>query len=218
METLTAPSVQPFAVAALIMLGLVGVEILSTLVGVSLSELMGKDSGLTEGQGAADHGLLGGALSWINPSGVPLLILLIVMLAFFAATGYALQSFMGALLGPLPVWAASLIACLAVLPLTRSASRVLARVIPRDETYAIGEDDLVGRVAEVTLGPLDQGAAGRVKVLDRHGNWHFPMARAARGEAPIATGAQVLLVDRNGTTFLAIPAPETLRTPRSQEH
>jgi hypothetical protein len=69
----------------------------------------------------------------------------------------------------------------------------------------------VGRVAEVTLGPLDQGPAGRVKVRDSHGNWHFLMAKAAEGQEPLPVGAQALLVDRKGSTFLVIPAPQELR-------
>jgi hypothetical protein len=93
---------------------------------------------------------------------------------------------------------------------TRIATRAVSRVIPRDETYAIQETDLVGRVAEVTLGPLDQGLAGRVKLRDAYGNWHFPMARAAKDYGPMPVGSMVLLVDRVGTAFLAIPAPEEL--------
>ena len=71
--------------------------------------------------------------------------------------------------------------------------------------------DLVGRVGEVTLGPLDQGPAGRVKVQDRYGNWHFPMARACRETDPIEVGTQVLLVDRQNAVFLAIPASAELK-------
>lgn len=217
MESLTAPGVQPFAIAALVMAGLVGIEILTALIGVSLSEMIGKEVALPHDYGDADQGVLGGALSWVNPSGVPVLILIIVALATFSATGYALQAVVGAVLAPLPASAASLAAFFAALPLTRASTRAIARVIPRDETYAVGPDDLVGRVADVTLGPLDQGPAGRVKVQDRYGNWHFPMARAAVGEAPIPVGAQVLLVDRDGSAYLAIPAPDDLKTPRPVE-
>ena len=98
--------------------------------------------------------------------------------------------------------------------MTRSTTRLVSFIIPREETYAVSNDDLIGRVAEVTLGPLDQGPAGRVKVRDPHGNWHFLMAKAADGHAAIPIGAQVLLVDRSGPTFLVIPAPAELRTNR----
>lgn len=215
MNALAGPGFEPFAIAALTMAGLVGVEILSMLVGVSLSEFMGKEIDLTRGSGDADHGLLAGALSFVNPSGVPMLILIIVALAAFSAIGYALQSLASAIAAPLPASVAALGAVLAALPATRAATRAVARIVPRDETYAVSDDDLVGRVGEVTLGPLDQGAPGRVKVHDRFGNWHFPRARAARDAAPIPVGAQVLLVDRDGDAFTAIPAPDDLKAPPS---
>ena len=111
----------------------------------------------------------------------------------------------------LPALAASLLAFLLALPATRFTTRAVSLIIPREETYAVSDDDLVGRVAEVTLGPLDQGPAGRVKVRDSHGNWHFLMAKAAEGQEPLPVGAQALLVDRKGSTFLVIPAPQELR-------
>jgi hypothetical protein len=205
MESLIAPGVEPFAVAALIMGGLVAIEILSTLFGMSFSELLGKEL-------IGDHGLLGGLLGWINPAGVPTLILILSLLAGFSASGYALQSAAEALWAPLPLIVAVPVATLAALRLSRTITRALARIIPGDETYAVAAEDLVGRVGEVTLGPLDQGPAGRVKVQDRHGNWHFPMARAARESNPIEVGTQVLLVERRSAVFLAIPASTELTT------
>ena len=47
------------------------------------------------------------------------------------------------------------------LPAIRVTSRGIARIIPRDETYAVDEADFVGHVAEVSIGPLDQGLPGR---------------------------------------------------------
>jgi hypothetical protein len=87
---------------------------------------------------------------------------------------------------------------------------MVARLVPQDETYAVADADLVGRVAEVTLGPLDEGKPGRVKVLDAHGNWHFLAARAAPGTGPFATGTSVLLVDRDKASFLVIAPTDDL--------
>ena len=42
-DILLAPDVRPFAVAAAIMLALGGIELLATLVGFSISELVGKE-------------------------------------------------------------------------------------------------------------------------------------------------------------------------------
>ena len=67
--------------------------------------------------------------------------------------------------------------------------------------------DFVGRLAEVTVGPLDQGLPGRVRIKDRHGNWHTLRARAAADAAAIPIGAEVLLVDTVSNVFIAIAAP-----------
>ena len=58
------------------------------------------------------------------------------------------------------------------LPAIRVTSRGIARIIPRDETYAVDEADFIGHVAEVSIGPLDQGLPGRVRLKDVFGNWH----------------------------------------------
>ena len=106
-------------------------------------------------------------------------------LGSFALIGFVITAIAHVLVFPLPAVAASVVALAATVPAVRTASRLIARVIPRDETYAVELSDLVGRTAEVTVGPLDQGLPGRVKLQDSHGNWHFPRARAA---APLLPG------------------------------
>src|SRR5262249_57832550 len=106
--------------------------------------------------------------------------------------------------------AGSAVAIGGAVPVVRSSSRVIARLVPRDEPYAVSPEDLVGRTAEVSLGPLDEGIPGRVKLRDAYGNWHFPRARGAKGHPPMALGATVLLVAWEKTAFIAIPAPSDL--------
>jgi membrane protein implicated in regulation of membrane protease activity len=211
-DLLLAPEARPFAVAALILIGLVGIELVGLLVGLSLSQWV--DHSLDH---AADHsadhegdGHVAGALDWLNAGRVPLMVLLMLALGAFAAVGFALEVVARAVWMPLPALAASVLAVLAAVPVVRGGSRVLSRFVPRDETYAVEPADLVGRTAEVTMGPLDAGIPGRVKLRDAHGNWHFPRARAAAGQAPMAIGSTVLLVEWKGTAFLAIPAPSDL--------
>ncbi|NIX76347.1 OB-fold-containig protein [Microvirga terricola] len=218
MDTLLSASYQPFTIAGLIMVGLVLIETASLIVGFSLSLFIeqGLDPDVYGGHpgDVGSAGSLGGLMGWLNAGRVPVLILIITWLAAFAAVGFVIQTLAISFLAPLPVLVASLIAFCVATPTTRTTTRLVSAIVPRDETYAVSNEDLVGRIAEVTLGPLDQGPAGRVKVQDPHGNWHFLMAKAAAGETPIPTGASVLLVDRNGPTFLAIPAPKDL-TPTS---
>jgi hypothetical protein len=96
------------------------------------------------------------------------------------------------------------------LPVILVTSRGIARIIPRDESYAVDNADFIGRVAEVSVGPLDQGPPGRVRLKDVFGNWHTVSARASHDSPDLAVGASVLLVDRDAKGFIAIAAPADL--------
>ena len=203
-DILLAPDVRPFAVAATIMLALGGIELLTTLVGFSLSQVVGKD---IEADG--DSGL-GGLFLWINAGRLPLLVLIILALGVFAIAGFFLQGLAHGVGLSIPASIAAIAAAGFSLPVIRVTSRGIARIIPRDETYAVEEADFIGHVAEVSIGPLDQGLPGRVRLKDVFGNWHSLVARASSDSTPLPVGASVLLVDRDAKSFIAISAPADL--------
>ncbi|MGZ9723647.1 OB-fold-containig protein [Rhizobium miluonense] len=205
MHLFLAPECAPFAIAAMILIGLTVIEILSMLLGFSLSEFIGKP----HFDGHA--GVLAGLLSWINIGGVPLLILIMLLLGMFAITGFAVQTVADSISAPLPAIVAVLPATVLTIPLVRGSTRTIARLIPRDESYAVDSANFVGRTGTVTIGPLDQGLPGRVSVKDAYGNWHQLRASAAKGENPLPIGAKVLLVDRKADIFVAVSAPSDLR-------
>ncbi len=207
-DVLLAPDVRPFAVAAAIMAALGGIELLSTLVGLSIGELLGKDFEIE----ADSHNALGGLFLWINAGRVPLLILLILALGWFSIVGFLLHGIAHGAGVTIPVWIAALVAAAGSIPLIRNSSRGIAHIIPRDESYAVNEADFVGHVAEVSVGPLDQGLPGRVRLKDVFGNWHTVPARASPDSTALAVGASVLLVDRDARSFIAISAPADLVT------
>ncbi len=204
MDLFLAPQAAPFAVASIILVTITVLEMGCLLIGVSLSELV--DKAMPEGQG----GGLSGLMSWVNRGGVPVLVLLLILLGFFAINGFVLQAVAKAIFTPLPALLASIPAFVLAVPQSRWASGLISRIVPRDETYVIDPADFVGRLAEVTVGPLDQGLPGRVRLKDRHGNWHTLRARAAADADAIAIGQQVLLVDQISNVFIAIVAPQDL--------
>jgi hypothetical protein len=205
-DILLAPDVRPFAVAAAIMLALGGIELLTTLVGFSLSEIIGKD---IAAETDSDSGL-GGLFLWINAGRLPLLILIVLALGVFAITGFFLQGLAHGVGLSIPVWIAAIAAAGFSLPAIRLTSRGIARIIPRDETYVVNEADFIGHVAEVSIGPLDQGLPGRVRLKDVFGNWHSVPARASHDSNALPVGSDVLLVDRDVKSFIAISAPADL--------
>ena len=207
MSALTAAGFYPFTIAALILVGLVAFEIVAVVVGLSFATLLGHGFGHPDGH--AEHGPLDAWMSWLNRGGVPLLILIMIALASFAIAGFVIQGVAQAVIAPLPTLVASLCALALALPATRTLSRWTARILPRDETTAISQADLIGLTGTVALGPLDQGKPGRVRVKDQHGNIHVLRANAAPGHV-IPQGALVLLVDGARGLFQAIPAPKDL--------
>ena len=207
-DILLAPDVRPFAISAAIMVTLGGIELLTMIVGFSISELIGKDFALE----TESHSAIGGLFLWINAGRLPLLILLILALGVFAIAGFLLQAVAHSIGTAVPVALAALAAFAVSLPAIRVTSRGIARIIPRDETYVVDEADFVGQVAVVSIGPLDQGLPGRVRLKDVFGNWHSVAARASPESTPLPVGASVLLVDRDAKCFIAISAPADLIT------
>jgi len=207
-DILLAPDVRPFAISAAIMLTLGGIELLTMIVGFSISELIGKDFALE----TESHSAIGGLFLWINAGRLPLLILMILALGVFAIAGFLLQAIAHSIGTAVPVTLAALAALAISLPAIRVTSRGIARIIPRDETYVVNEADFVGHVGEVSIGPLDQGLPGKVRLKDVFGNWHSVAARASPESTPLPVGASVLLVDRDARSFIAISAPADLIT------
>ncbi len=205
-DVLLAPEVRPFAVAAAIMATLGGIELLSMLVGFSIGELFGKEIAIE----ADSHNALGGLFLWINAGRLPLLILIILALGIFSIEGFLLQGIAHGAGVTVPVFIAALVAVAGSIPVVRASSRGISRIIPRDESYAVNEADFVGHVGEVSVGPLDQGLPGRVRLKDVFGNWHTVSARASSDSQALAVGASVLLVDRDARSFIAISAPADL--------
>ena len=205
-DILLAPDVRPFAIAAAIMVTLGVIEMLTTLVGFSFGQFLGQDASVDTG---SHHGL-DGLFLWINAGRLPLLMLIILALGIFSIEGFLLQGIAHMIGTTVPVAIAAVAAAAGSLPVIRSTSRGLARIIPRDETYAVSDADFVGKVALVSVGPLDQGLPGRVRLKDVFGNWHTVAARASLDSETLPVGASVLLVDRDAKSFIAISAPADL--------
>jgi membrane protein implicated in regulation of membrane protease activity len=208
------------------------IETASTLCGASASALLDTVFGLhgvhadlhhgigphapdTDSNSVTAHGPFGTAFDWLNAGRVPLLILMIGAIACFAVAGLVLQIVAMHLAAPLPTAVAVVMAGAASVPGMRWTSRLVSWIVPRDETYALADEDLIGRVGIVTLGPVAEGAAARAKVQDKYGNWHFPRVTPGASGLSIPQGARVLIVERIEHEYAVIAAEGRLsETPR----
>jgi hypothetical protein len=199
LDFITAPENLPFSVALLLMLMIAAVEAVG--LGASGADL-----------GADADGDVGGLLGWLGIGEVPLLIILVVLLAWFAMIGIAIQQ----LVGPLPLWISSGAALAGALPLTGLTAGKLARILPGEETTAVSLHSLVGRRATVTLGVARPGHPARAQVRDVHGQTHHIMMEPNDGSQTIAAGETVLLVRREGEIFIGLAEGDAL-LPRLDE-
>ncbi|MBK8158564.1 MAG: DUF1449 family protein [Rhodospirillaceae bacterium] len=226
LEFLSGSGTRPFAIAGLILIGLLVIEIVSMLMGVSLSAKIDAlfdvdtpdtpdlDHGGIAASGldvhAGEGSLFGTAWDWLNAGRVPLLVWLMGLLGAFTAFGYIIQALAHLAIGFLPAFMAAIPAAVLAIPATRNVSRLIGRIVPRDESYAVTRDDLIGLTGTISLGPVTEQEIGRVLVKDAHGNRHLTWVRAAEPGINLPTGAVVLLTERHGTEYLVIAADPDL--------
>ena len=181
----------PFLIASVVVVGLVAFEVAGAFFGFST---------LAE-HGEVDSEAAPGPLDWLNRGRVPMSVLLMLFVGLFAATGFAVQAIASSIAAPLPAFGAVAIAGGGALIATGEASRLIGKILPRDESYVAHADDLIGSVGVVTMGPLGGESVGRVRIVDASGNVHFPLVRPLAPDDAIPQGAAVVLVSREGRIF-----------------
>jgi hypothetical protein len=208
---LFAAEAWPFVVATGLLLLITAAEGLALLVGVSVFHWL--DHWLPD-LSHAEHGPIDKGLGWLQVGRVPALALLVIFLAAFAMTGFALNMVAHRLLDLwVPVWLSIPIAAVAGLPIVRILGAGVARLVPSDESFAVTLDSLVGRVATVLGGTARNGYPAEAKVLNQHGQTLYVMVEPDTADAIFEAGASVLLVRQiAGTRFsgIANPRPDLL--------
>ncbi|WP_373700925.1 YqiJ family protein [Neisseria dentiae] len=214
-DLINVPETRIFGIALMLMLMLGILEIASLLMGGindwvdnllpdSLTETAHAEVGLE----AADAGAFIRFLSWLYVGKVPLLMLMVVFLAVFGLLGYIFQtafyavfgSYLNGLVAAAAVWFVSL-------PAVRTVAAGLYRIMPKDETTAVTQSSLVGRIGVVVLGEARAGNPAQVRVKDGYGQQHYVMAEPDSDGLVLKQGEAVLLVSLSGNTFKAIHNP-----------
>ena len=202
----------PFAIAlgAMLLLGLLQLIGLGDFDG-------GGDVDLDADGAIADptNAGLGGAITTLLGLGkVPFFAWLMVLLASFGMIGLGVQAFAADLTGsPLYPWLAAFIAGGAAVPATSVIVRPLGRIMPQDETTAVGLDSLLGKRGQITDGRAAKGSPARAKVRDRFGHAHYVMVEPHEDGSVIPAGDQVLLVRREGQVFFGVPLADRKLAP-----
>lgn len=210
-DFLTASQNMPFTVALAVMLGMALLEGVASLLGAGISSFIDSllpdfDINLELDTGDVPTVTpLSRLLGWLRFGQVPALILLVIFLTSFGLIGLGIQSFVNNLTGALlPGLMASAGALFLALPVVRTFGGAIARIIPKDETDAVEEKSLLGRVAVITLGSAKKGSSAEAKVKDKHGLTHYVMVEPDQDDAVYTSGTAVLLVKQDGSVFRVI--------------
>jgi hypothetical protein len=207
------PQTWPFTVATVLLLMIAIMEGLAMLLGASVSEWL---HGLIDHPDAPDApaGGLDRALGWLHVGRVPLLVLLVLFLAAFALTGFALNMVVHRIFGLwLTTWISVPLAFVATVSTVRALGNVLARIIPREQSFAVTFDSLVGLVAIVVNGTARPGYPAQAKVVSQYGQSLYVMVEPDEEGVTFQIASSVLLVRQlAGNRFSGIdnPRPDLL--------
>jgi len=202
---INAPETEIFGIAIVLMVLLGVLEVISMLAG-GISDWL-ETAHAEVGLDAADAGVFVRFLSWLYVGRVPVLMLMVVFLAVYGLTGYLFQTTFAAVFGSyLNGWLAAVAVWFLSLPLVRLTAGGLYKIMPKDETTAVSQESLIGRIGTVVLGEARAGSAAQVRVKDVYGQQHYVMAEPDSDEV-LKQGDAVLLVSLEGNTFKAILNP-----------
>ncbi|WP_131669795.1 YqiJ family protein [Psychrobacter pygoscelis] len=184
-EIFDSSALAPFAIAGMVLIILLVVEIISFFFGgVSgfLDNLL-PDS-LVDADFDADMSLDADtdvswglkALDWLYVGRIPTMILLILFIASFCISGLVIQQLSLSILGHyLSPWLASLDALVLSFPFLKLAASLLYPILPKDESSAVSGDSLVGRQAHILIGYASVGSPAQAKLTDEYGQTHYVM-------------------------------------------
>jgi len=201
-----------FSLAILIMLGLGLIELISLMMGASLSGWFDDFFDVSVDADTEIHvdGFANSLLGWLHLGRVPFLVLLVILLSVFGVSGLVLQWLLLRFFGfCLPVLVAALPALVVAVSATRVIGGLFARILPKEESSAVSQDSLIGRVAVITgTNQAKVGLASEARVRDAHERVHYVLVEPEEPFDYLNGGSEVLLIRRKGgTRFMAIPNP-----------
>jgi hypothetical protein len=184
-------------------------ENLAFVVAIAIMMLIGLIEAFGLGAGALGHDLDldadGHWLSWLGIGRVPLMIVLVIFLGLFGLTGIIGQQIIHGMTGGLlPALIAIPGSAALALPATSLSARLLAKILPQDETTAIDVSQLVGLHAQIVVGRAEQGSPARARVSDFYGQSHYVLVEPDEPSTSFAQGDEVLLVRKEQNVFRAI--------------
>jgi len=221
-----SPNMQPFAISLGLVIGMVLLELVLMLAGVSI---LGGDNDVSidaepgldaevgidpefgldaepgfeaEIEGAVESG---GAFAWLGLGDAPFAIWFAGLLTAFGLLGYALQGVLNATISaPLSPLIASLATLPFALAVTARFARFIGRMIPKFESTAISTRSYGGRRGVITVGTARRGNPAQARIKDGYGNTHYTMVEPLKDDDSFPQGTEIATVRLSDGSLRAI--------------
>lgn len=188
-----------FITAFLIVVGLGLLEGIGLLIGISAMSLL-DDLFNFETSPEPTLNLEGGAtaiLGWLCLDKLPVLVWMVLFLTSFTISGLSLNFVSGLTLGSLLAPIVSIpLAFVGALAGMNKFGNALAKIIPKNESSAIGQDSFSGRLATITVGTAKLGQPAEAMFKDNYNQKHYVMVEPMKAEDTFSQGEQVVLIDK----------------------
>ena len=197
-----------FTVAIAIMLGLLVLELLTMLIGASLSGIIDNilpDFDANLDVDAASPSVGAKVLNWFCLDKVPALIVFIIFLAGFGLMGLIAQTILIKFFGiVLHTWIITPLVFIASIPISQKIVLLFRFLVPTEETSAVSTDSFIGKVATISQGVARLDLPAEAKLKDEHGQTHYVRVEPDK-EEKLTKGTQVILFDKKpgSNVFLA---------------
>lgn len=150
-------------------------------------------------------GFMDSIMSMLKMGKVPFIFSFILFLFLFSLIGLYGQLVLFKLGLPMLHWAiATPAAFVATLPVLRIGNGILEKVLPKDETYAISNEEFIGRTATITIGTATELRAAEAKVVGSDHKTHYIMVIADNAGKAFSTGDETLIVGRRSEGLYAV--------------
>lgn len=170
---------------------------------------------LGDAEEGAEDGTGRHLLGFFGVGRAPLTIVLAALLIGWSVGGFAANEALQPRLGvPTRFIGLSLaVAAGCALVSAKLFAELAARFMPKDESYALSQADLVGLTGKVIY-PISE-TAGRIHIRDRYRTLHVKPARVAPGAAPIAKGVEVIVASEDAQKRYVVVEPLGITTTSS---
>lgn len=202
-EFLMSDGIFPFSVVIGFIFVLAVFELLTLLIGMSLSSIL--DHALPDINFDLDMaGPLGDLMAYMKIKDVPSSIVIVVFLASYAVTGVLFQGALLAILGwVMPIYLAIPLASFSCIPLFTISVRFVAFIMPKDESYAISSDTFINSVATVLSDGCTRSSPREARITDTYGKPHYVMVMPS-DESAFSEGERVFIIGREEDFYVAI--------------